>query len=360
MERITCQTILTGILLLACFGGCIWITFGQVTKFFARVTFMGSFLVLQEPEFPEFIFCNASGFTDVPESYKVDELTPENYSKLALPIDVKFEFIYSYEYESSASLKYKVLNQSTKFNGNCLVYQIEGTMKAKTYYTFTYPKDQTVLATINDKDGYLYAIGLEWTELPPNTIVIKGDKQIEMELIKYNLVPKGGKEFKACSPSVHHQDFIECFRTQLRTYFEAQNFTCKPHLFTNFLNKINLPACEENGDGKMTSRKLYDFYRNNMLTYSKREVNAICDLPCVTNVYQTGMIHLKYMEQTNFSGRNRILFALSSRLVGESNETYMYDFTSIVSSVGGGVGIFLGFSCFGIFSSALNSLFQLL
>ena len=37
----------------------------------------------------------------------------------------------------------------------------------------------------------------------------------------------------------------------------------------------------------------------------------------------------------------------------------MYDFTAVISSIGGGIGIFLGYSCFGVALTALKNLHRL-
>ena len=37
----------------------------------------------------------------------------------------------------------------------------------------------------------------------------------------------------------------------------------------------------------------------------------------------------------------------------------MYDFTAVISSIGGGIGIFLGYSCFGVALTALQNLHRL-
>ena len=36
----------------------------------------------------------------------------------------------------------------------------------------------------------------------------------------------------------------------------------------------------------------------------------------------------------------------------------MYDFTAVISSIGGGIGIFLGYSCFGLASTALHNIYR--
>ena len=49
---------------------------------------------------------------------------------------------------------------------------------------------------------------------------------------------------------------------------------------------------------------------------------------------------------------------LASALKTKHKEYYMYDFTAVVSSIGGGIGIFLGYSCFGVASSGLQKIYQ--
>ena len=53
-----------------------------------------------------------------------------------------------------------------------------------------------------------------------------------------------------------------------------------------------------------------------------------------------------------------VLFRLASSRIEIHHEYFMYDMVSVVSSIGGGIGIFLGYSFFGILSSATNKLFQ--
>ena len=53
-----------------------------------------------------------------------------------------------------------------------------------------------------------------------------------------------------------------------------------------------------------------------------------------------------------------LFISIASALKTNHKEYYMYDFTAIVSSLGGGIGIFLGYSCFGVISSALQNIYQ--
>ena len=49
---------------------------------------------------------------------------------------------------------------------------------------------------------------------------------------------------------------------------------------------------------------------------------------------------------------------LATSSIEIDEEYFMYDMVSVVSSNGGGIGISLGYSYFGIFSSAIKNLFN--
>ena len=47
-------------------------------------------------------------------------------------------------------------------------------------------------------------------------------------------------------------------------------------------------------------------------------------------------------------------FALASDMKLIYKEYYMYDLNAIISSIGGGIGIFLGYSFYGVANSIIN------
>ena len=147
MEKSTYRIAFTILLLLACSGGCIWITYSQVSKFFKKVSFFSTSLVKTESNFPEFMFCNAKSFNESSESLEIISLSEEHYDKLTLPVDVELVYTYEEEYQP-IYYDYKSFNQTTKVNGKCKVFQIEGIMKSKVYYVFTYPKQESISLTI--------------------------------------------------------------------------------------------------------------------------------------------------------------------------------------------------------------------
>ena len=115
---------------------------------------------------------------------------------------------------------------------------------------------------------------------------------------------------------------------------------------------------------KDDTKEFWRRFKDKLIGYSKHEsmpeLNNTCQYPCSSVSFRTAYVHIKYLatNNQNSTGRNRVLFTRASHLVTISDETLMYDFTAIVSSIGGGIGIFLGFSCYGIFSNLLSKLYS--
>ena len=72
--------------------------------------------------------------------------------------------------------------------------------------------------------------------------------------------------------------------------------------------------------------------------------------------FQKSFINTCVFKKTEHLYRSTSL--ATSSTIEIDQEYFMYDMVSVVSSIGGGIGIFLGYSCFGIFSSAIKKLFN--
>ena len=127
--------------LLTCLGGCVWITYNQVGKYLAKTSFVGTSYQHRNVSFPDLIFCNRQAFKNSSESVDIEGISKDEYENISEPLpDVRFESIWQNEYILPDPQNYQVLNQATKFNGKCKIFQVELTMEEKVYYTFTFPK----------------------------------------------------------------------------------------------------------------------------------------------------------------------------------------------------------------------------
>ena len=86
--------------------------------------------------------------------------------------------------------------------------------------------------------------------------------------------------------------------------------------------------------------------------FSRKSSQNNCPIPCQQSSYNIKLryLHKNALMDTEFINVSKdfALFAISynSLLVEERIETIVYDLESLVTSVGGNLGLFLGFSCF--------------
>ena len=355
MEKQIWKIVSLGLILLACLGGCVWITYNQVEKYLAKTSFVGTSYQPRNVSFPDLMFCHGQPFKRNKNILDIENLSLETYKSVSEPMpEVTFDLILRNNLNATMPKNYKVLSQATKFNGNCKIFQVDLFVEEKVYYTFTYPEGQELILLILPRDEYIYAIGHNWQGLPPDILSIEGDKQIEMEVNEFTYLPKVVPNRKPCDVQVTENEFMDCLRTELGHFLEQHDFDCMPHFFRNFL-RSSKPDCEE---GSVLSKLLYRFHSKLLVNYAKHQVDVNCNHPCTSSWFDLVSLDLMYIDNTdNFTDRNRVLFSLSTSLVSVATESYLYDFTAIVSSIGGGVGIFLGFSCFGMISSALSKLY---
>jgi hypothetical protein len=53
-----------------------------------------------------------------------------------------------------------------------------------------------------------------------------------------------------------------------------------------------------------------------------------------------------------------VYVTMTSDLSKLSSEYYIYDFVAVISSIGGGIGMFLGYSCFGTISTFISEMYH--
>jgi len=85
--------------------------------------------------------------------------------------------------------------------------------------------------------------------------------------------------------------------------------------------------------------------------------SAVCGVQCTKEHYDYEHITLPLPNHANFKNRAGLMMFYSTTNVQEVKEVYLYDFNSILSSVGGSLGLFLGFSCFGTILTLAHCLY---
>ena len=86
--NINCQKVLQFLIYGGCLIGFVWIIFGELTKYFDKVTSTSTSFLSGARNFPDIIFCNSNGMKDGVTDQEVVTFSKETYNKKARPIDV--------------------------------------------------------------------------------------------------------------------------------------------------------------------------------------------------------------------------------------------------------------------------------
>ena len=141
-----------------------------------------------------------------------------------------------------------------------------------------------------------------------------------------------------------HKSVEECIENWMSTNDVCKK--CSP-FFHSFKNKK--PSCQSNEDNKCWY--LWSFFGKNFNNYKR------CLKPMETTLF-TG-ISLPFERPLVHNSTVNIAFAYSSDEIKIEEETLMIGTSSYIGSVGGSLGLFLGFSCFTYLSCCIQKVFEL-
>ena len=86
--KINCQKVLQFLIYGGCLIGFVWIIFGELTKYFDKVTSTSTSFLSGARNFPDIIFCNSNGMKDGVTDQEVITFSKDTYDKNARPIHV--------------------------------------------------------------------------------------------------------------------------------------------------------------------------------------------------------------------------------------------------------------------------------
>ena len=105
-------------------------------------------------------------------------------------------------------------------------------------------------------------------------------------------------------------------------------------------NQSQLPPCLKNDELRYMSLH----FSHNVTQFMLHEQATGCKGPCIN--MQLSYKRLIYMQLKTLVNRSNIAIYYENTDTIVSEEMLLYDLNSIVSAVGGSLGLFLGFSCF--------------
>ena len=167
------------------------------------------------------------------------------------------------------------------------------------------------------------------------------------------------KDTFACK-SYTSAEFIECSKQQLWQML-APKINCTIAGYESIVPD-NFTYCDSLYTAQYTQSNISNSITDFLSNFSKYN----CPLPCSHKSYT---YNLKYFHKNSWIDVDNSTTALietagvvtlsfSSLLVEERKEAYMYDLENLMTSIGGNLGLFLGFSCFSTFVALLQFFFN--
>ena len=213
---------------------------------------------------------------------------------------------------------------------------------------------------IMSRNEYIFMIEQQWLHCPPDTIEIQSDLMVEYERMTTISL---STTHQPCEKESSMATFVQCFHQQLKANYEARNISCISHFFASFLypNNNTMRTCDPN-EADEAMKDFYHKYRYLLINYAKQEnsQNLLCRIPCSQDYFYSTETKLTIMSEYMKPSNVNILLFLGKSLDYSTvyTEILAYDLTAITASIGGGIGIFLGYSCFGMASRLLHDLFK--
>ena len=166
------------------------------------------------------------------------------------------------------------------------------------------------------------------------TIKLKETKKFQIQTENSNCKEYDREiQFTECSKN----NILEVMRKKLTCFF--------PGLKNIFGTESSIPRCKNKSEGQnaMSTFEIIIMFELYSSVISK------CPIPCSQTSYS---VNVDYLTPKSWNGRDfeanmsLLMVSFNSLDVEEMVETLIYDFGSLMTSVGGNLGLFLGFSCF--------------
>jgi len=151
-----------------------------------------------------------------------------------------------------------------------------------------------------------------------------------------------------CAFYKERSEFVDCGKKQIWEMIKTR-INCTIAILRSIIPvNSEISQCNSHFEAGIT----YKIMQNIFAEFSRKSQLNNCPMPCQYNSYN---IKLRYLhknawiehEDDNLSNDSSLLaISYSSLLVEERIETIVYDLENLVTSVGGQLGLFLGFSCF--------------
>ena len=183
-----------------------------------------------------------------------------------------------------------------------------------------------------EKNSYGIAVNSWKNGRMGKTSVNKGlFNSVDVRAVKFSYLPENSK----CG----QESFYECFSRLLIANINGSLTKCTPGTFPN------LPICKELNT---------DYWNDFWHFWNKVSKNGQCPKLCDTLDYTVETSSIRNEPRGNITFSFAYVFESSNSMTSVYEEYFIYDVTSMIGSVGGTLGMCIGFSFTGVLSSLMK------
>jgi hypothetical protein len=171
-------------------------------------------------------------------------------------------------------------------------------------------------------------------------------------MVMFSLMEKETTQLKTehydCKPYNDESEFIDCNKKQLWNVLNPKINCSIAGLESIVPNAAAIKYCNESSSAHNTFYQMEETFTEVFSDLSKYN----CPVPCSQKGFNYNIKYFhrhSWIETDNSTMSQKsagIAVSYSSLLVEERSETVIYDLECLLTSLGGNLGLFLGFSCF--------------
>ena len=325
------------IVLIFCFA---WLSFDQVGKFLSGKTSVSTaFKPVEEYHIPTIIFCPERPIlkvnTGVYGAYGYDQHEFEAYT---MRPNVTFigQTTWDTDYVNMPNRSFPLY---TVFNGECLAFEFPTKLKHRKYLSFKLSGSYDIFLSKKKEEFRL----VEQT-FTPTSVGVSNLNSRKMTHYTIELVETQFRHRGHCLYLPEDTFESDCVLDQLaQMVLMDQNTDCVPiHYYSYLKDRVNLPVCNRTDFGHGMLNVSGEFLADPKLS-------EVCPQHCEKSTFSFRRFrtyYYYYPHENDSEDRIYDLFFTYPIAVVESHEEYLIlDAPGIIASVGGGLGLFLGFSC---------------
>ena len=171
--------------------------------------------------------------------------------------------------------------------------------------------------------------------LPP-TVTVSSDTVVQLSLVMQ------WDQLEGCDEDAGTLEQKQCYAGMIGEF--SSNLSCLPFMYKAMLPDSDVPECDDETEATQSFYKVQSVIGR---IYDGGIGAPKCKRPCTRPKYIA--VESRFSSNVCYDlNHNHLWIQFRSASVKIESQYRLMDFATVITAVGGGLGLFLGFSCYGI------------